>query len=83
MIWIALMLVTMLLAIGASQYAGYGWLAYVVLGSFFALCSLIGFLFLQMPTTKRSKQIEYASAAWTALMYLSLGGIPMVKELIG
>jgi len=83
MIWIALMFVTMLLAMGASRYAGYDWLAYAILGSFFVGCSLIGFLFLQTPTTKRSKQIEYASAAWTALMNLSLGGIPMLTELIG
>ncbi|MEM6697104.1 MAG: UbiA family prenyltransferase, partial [Bacteroidota bacterium] len=81
--WMTLMLVTMLLAMGASHYAGYSWLAYVILGVFFVLCSLIGFSFLKTPTQKRSKQIEYASAAWTALMYLSLGGVPMLTELIG
>jgi UbiA prenyltransferase family len=81
-IWIGLMFGTMLLAMGASHYAGYGWLAFTVLVICFVLFSLPGWLFLKNPTVKRSKFIEYASAGWTALMYLSLGGIPMLKEIL-
>jgi 4-hydroxybenzoate polyprenyltransferase len=81
-IWIFLLLITFLLAIGATHYAGYGWLAYIVLGSFFAICVLPALLFIAKPTAKRSKLIEYASAGWTALMYLSLGGIPMLNSLL-
>lgn len=81
-IWIALMLVTMALAMLASNYAGYGLLAYLVFGLFFLLCSTPGWLFLVAPTVKRTKYIEYASALWTGLMYLSLGGIPMLKTLL-
>lgn len=80
--WIGLMFVTMGLAIGASYYAGYNWLAPVVLGAFFILCSLPGWLFLQRPTAKLSKFMEYTSALWTILMYLALGGIPMLKGLL-
>lgn len=81
-IWMALMLVTMALAMGASHYAGYGWLAYAVFGLCFILCSLPGWLFLKDATVKRSKYIEYVSAGWTTLMYLSLGGVPMLKSLL-
>ena len=72
----------MALAMGASNYAGYGWLAYTVFGLCFILCSLPGWLFIIEATVKRSKYIEYVSAGWTALMYLSLGGIPMLKSLL-
>ncbi len=80
--WIALMFATMLLAMGASYYAGYGSLSIFVFGGCFLISSLPGWLFLKEPTVKRSKMIEYASAGWTALMYLSLGGIPMIKSLL-
>lgn len=81
-IWLLLMFVTLGLAIGATHYADYGWLAYVILCSFYVLCAVPGILFLKHPTKKGSKYIEYASAGWTALMYLSLGGIPMLTALL-
>ncbi|XOV68857.1 MAG: UbiA family prenyltransferase [Fluviicola sp.] len=81
-IWLILMLVTFGLAIGATNYAHYGWLAFTILSFCYVLCALPGLLFLTNPTKKRSKMIEYASAVWTALMYLSLGGIPMLSELL-
>ncbi len=81
-IWLLLMLTTLGLAIGASNYANYGSLAYIVLTSFYILCAIPGVLFIKNPTVKGSKWIEYASAIWTALMYLSLGGIPMLNALI-
>lgn len=81
-IWIILMFVTMSLAMGASYYAKYSWLAYTVFGLCFILCSLPGWLFLKKATIKRTKYIEYASAIWTALMYLALGGVPMLKALL-
>ena len=80
--WLILLLATLGLAIGATHYANYGIIAYVILISFYILCAIPGFLFIKKPTVKLSKFIEYASALWTALMYLSLGGIPMLKELI-
>lgn len=79
--WIALLFVTMLIAIGASNYAGYGITAIIIFGSLFVLLSLPAISFIVNPTVKKSKLIEYASALWTALMYLSLGGIPMLKIL--
>ncbi|MBL1278697.1 MAG: UbiA family prenyltransferase [Fluviicola sp.] len=81
-IWIVLLFTTMILAMGASYYAGYGWFAYSILFLVFVLCSLPAWSFLKKSSYKSSKFIEYASAIWTALMYLSLGGIPMLKALI-
>jgi len=82
LIWIILMFATMAIAMGASHFAGYGWLAYTVFGTCFLLFSFSGWSFLINPTVKKTKYIEYASAGWTALMYLALGGIPMLKLLI-
>tara|TARA_B110000977_G_C11073811_1_gene490438 strand:- start:2386 stop:3324 length:939 start_codon:yes stop_codon:yes gene_type:complete len=78
-VWLGILFVTLLLAIGASLYANFGIISAVILGGFFLLCSAPGFLFLKNPTVKKAKLIEYASALWTVLMYLSLGVIPMIK----
>ncbi len=80
--WLVLLFVTMGLAIAASWYAGYGWIAYAVFAGVFILCSIPGFMFLKNHSTKNSKRIEHASLVWTGIMYLSLGGIPMLKLLL-
>ncbi|MBD79219.1 MAG: hypothetical protein CL840_09890 [Crocinitomicaceae bacterium] len=84
LVWLALMFVTMLLAIGASNYAGYGSLSIAVFGVVFIIFSLPGWSwsFFGKQNDKTSKLIEYASAGWTALMYLSLGAIPMINKLL-
>ena len=77
-----MLLITLILSMAASAYAGYGILAYIVLGALFIICALPGVLFLVNKTRKLSKMIEYASALWTVGMYLSLGGIPMLQKLL-
>lgn len=81
-IWVFLMAVTLSLALGASHFANYGQLAYVVFASAFVLCAAPGIWFILSPTQKGSKLMEYASALWTILMYLGLGGIPMISSWI-
>lgn len=81
-IWIGLLFATLCLAIGAAFYADFGRNASFVLIPFFALCATAGVTFILNPSIKKSKYIEYASALWTALMYLSLGGVPMLKILL-
>ncbi len=81
-IWISLLATTTGLAIGAANYASYGQTAIGILISFFTICSVPAILFLLKPTVKKAKWIEYASGAWTILMYLSLGAIPMIKTLM-
>jgi 4-hydroxybenzoate polyprenyltransferase len=80
--WILTLLITLVLSIAASWFAGYGWLAYRILIGFFMLCALPGFLFLKNKTEKLSKMIEYASGVWTIVMYLMLGGAPMIAKLL-
>jgi len=80
--WLGLLALTMALAMGASWYAGLGTLAYVLLAGFFVLCTIPGFLFLKAPSPKKSKWMEYSAALWTALMYLTLGAVPMLYALI-
>jgi len=81
-IWLVLLFITLGFAIGAAEYAGFGLNLILILVPFFLVCSIPGIQFLIKPTAKKSKFIEYASALWTALMYLSLGGIPMLKILL-
>jgi len=81
-IWIGLLTSTLLAALGAAQYAGYGFQAFVFLISLWILCTLPALFFLKNPTTKYAGQIEKASGLWTVFMYLSLGAIPMIKNLI-
>lgn len=82
-LWIAVLTATWLLSMAASHYAGYGPLAYAVLGILFAGCCVPALLFLVRTDRKRAKAIELTSAAWTVAMYLSLGGIPMLEQLLG
>ncbi len=82
MLWILLVFSTMLLAMGAANYAGYGSIAFLLFGICFLICIIPAVLFLKKPTSKSAQYIEYASVLWTALMYLSLGGIPMFKNLL-
>ena len=82
LVWIGTLMLTALIAIGASHFAGYGnaivWPILIIV-----ICSSIpGWIFLKQPTAKLSKVIEYVSAAWTILMYLALGGIPMISKLV-
>ncbi|WP_114784885.1 UbiA family prenyltransferase [Botryobacter ruber] len=81
-LWIGILFVTLCLSIAAAHYAGFGQMAFFILGSIFLLCSLPAVLFLSTKTEKTSKSIELASAVWTISMYLSLGGIPMLQQLL-
>ena len=82
MLWIGILLITLLLSIAASAFAGYGIAATYILGTIFIVCSLPAILFLFSETEKISKMIELSSVLWTIAMYLTLGGIPMIFKLI-
>lgn len=82
LIWLGTLFLTMLLAVSAAYYANYGFFAYVYFAILFVICSLPGWLFLNRATAKKTKLIEYSSALWTVLMYLSLGAIPMLTRFI-
>ena len=78
--WLIVLLITLSLAVGAAQYAGYGILAAGWLVGFFLLCAAPGLLFLRAPSARLTRYIEYASGLWTIGMYLSLGALPLLKN---
>ncbi|EHQ30277.1 UbiA prenyltransferase family protein [Mucilaginibacter paludis] len=81
LLWLCVLVVTLSLSIAASLFAGYGMIAFIVLGCVFILCSIPAFIFLSWKTPKMAKGIELASALWTMAMYLTLGGGPMISKL--
>lgn len=82
LLWLVMLLATLILSIAASYYAGYGWTAFFILTGVFSVCALPAIVFLKRKTNGLSKMIELSSALWTVMMYLSLGGIPMLIELL-
>jgi len=81
-IWLGLLSSTLLAAIAAVYYAGYSHGPVVVLMTFYVVSIVPALSFIMQPTDRKAKFIEYASGIWTALMYLSLGAIPMIKNLV-
>lgn len=81
LLWIGTMFITMMLSIGAVRYAGLPAYTHIIFISIFLICSLPGWLFIIKSTVTKSKWMEYASAAWTMLLYFFLGGIPMCIKL--
>lgn len=81
-LWLIVLAVTLSLSIAASLFAGYGPAVLAVLGAVFLICALPAVLFWRNQTEKLSKMVEYASAAWTISMYLTLGAGPMISKLL-
>lgn len=81
-LWLLMLAITLIFAIAACYYAGYGMWGIMILGVIFLLCMAPALLFLLKQNRSRAKAIEIASAIWTIGMYLSLGGIPMLKQLL-
>jgi 4-hydroxybenzoate polyprenyltransferase len=81
-IWLGLITATLISVMGAMVYAGYGLKPMMIIPCIYVLCIAPAISFKLKPTIKKSKLIEIASGIWTVLMYLSLGAIPMIKNLI-
>ncbi len=82
LLWISILFFTLLLSIAAGKIAGYGMSAFVVLGVVFLFCAFPAVCFLRQKEEKPAKLIEYASAFWTIMMYLTLGAGPMISKLL-
>lgn len=82
--WLACLLATLVFAILAAGYGGYGLQLFWVLLVLFVICAspAVVYLLMKTQTRKVAKWVEIASALWTFGMYLSLGGIPMLLKLI-
>jgi len=81
-IFIISLFITLIFSILAAWFAGYGITGALVLVVVFVVCAIPAFMFLKNQTVKISKTIELASGLWTAAMYLTLGGLPMIYTLI-
>lgn len=82
-LWIGVLCITFLASVAAALFAGYGSVGVVVLAALLCVCAYPGLRFLKDKSARNAQMIEYASGAWTAGMYLSLGGIPMLLKLLG
>ncbi len=82
LVWSGLLLTTLTFAITAAFYAGYGMPGFIILGSLALLALIPALYFARKPNKKSAKLVEVTSAVWTVGMYLSLGGIPMLMNLI-
>jgi 4-hydroxybenzoate polyprenyltransferase len=72
-IWLLMLLVTFGCSVGACYWAKFETVAYLILLVLLGICALPALLFVGKKTAKRAKMIEYASALWTVMMYLTLG----------
>jgi len=81
-IWIFTLLITLTIATIAAHYAGYGLITFIVLLALAIICIIPAILFMKNPSKKLAKATEAVSALWTVGMYLSLGGIPMLTNIL-
>ncbi len=80
--WMLFLTVTYGFTLAASSYANFGTYAYVTFTTVFLISIIPAILFIKKPTKQKAKMIEIASAFWTFLMYLGLGAIPMLNNLL-
>lgn len=80
-LWLVALIVNFSLATGAVLLAGSPHSVWV-LGAFFLLALLPWVLFLRHPTPKLSKWVEGVSLVWALAMYLTIGGVPQLLDLL-
>lgn len=81
LLWAAVISVTAVLAMTACAYAHYNFIAYIVLAIALSVSLVICFAYAQSPTEKMAKAMELTSGIWTIVMYLTMGGVPMLLQL--
>lgn len=81
--WLGIITLAFAMAILAANYVNLGWVGILVLVVTYLSSLTYGLLFLRKPTVKLSKLIELSSGGWGLLMYLTLGGMPMLLKLLG
>jgi 4-hydroxybenzoate polyprenyltransferase len=82
LLWIFVLTLNCALSIAAALYAQESQAPWIIFGSLLLLFVIPGILFLFQPTERMSKWIEWSSILWTIAMYFSLGGIPMIHQLL-
>lgn len=78
-LWVTVLTSTLILSLQAAAYANLGTISNYLLITFFIISSLPAILFIKIKNKKLAKSIEITSGLWTIAMYLTLGGIPMLR----
>ncbi len=81
-IWIGLLTANFAAACAAAYYAGHQSATFIVLTLFFGVALTPAIWFIKKPAAKAGKAIELFSVLWAFGMYLTLGGIPLLWQLI-
>ncbi|MFZ4784543.1 MAG: UbiA family prenyltransferase [Flavobacteriales bacterium] len=81
-LWIVVLSATLGLASAACYYAKYSLYNYAILIGFYLLGLFFAFRYMRQPERKPSKMMELISVVWTIVMYLTLGGIPMIIQIL-
>lgn len=81
LLWIAVITVTLALASAACYYAEYSIYNYLILVGFYLIGIIFAIRYRSQPEKKPAKMMELISVLWTIVMYLTLGGIPMIIQI--
>ena len=81
LLWLMIIVATFIFSIVCSNYAQHNFITYIMLVSVLIVCAIPAILYLKYKSNLTSKMIEVASALWTIVMYLALGGLPMLQNL--
>lgn len=81
-IWIGLLTANFAAACVAAYYAGHQLATFIGLALFFCVALTPAVWFIEKPESKAGKAIELFSVLWAFGMYLTLGGIPLVWQLV-
>ena len=81
-IWLTIVLLNGALALIAVNYAGYEWYSYLIIVITLGLACLVALSFIRKPTPSITKTVEVISLAWALMMYLALGALPLIIQLI-
>ena len=81
-LWIIILTATLTFASAACYYADYSLYNYLILVGFYTVGVFFALRYRQRPEQKPAKMLELISVLWTIVMYLTLGGIPMIIQLI-
>ena len=79
--WVATLLITTACALAASSRIGILRTEAATLGSLLVAALVLAWQFLAKPVTARSRLLNHFSGAWTLVLYLSLGIIPLLWKL--
>jgi 4-hydroxybenzoate polyprenyltransferase len=80
--WMLFLATTYGFTLTAAYYANFSTYAYFIFSGVFIISIIPAILFINKPTKGKAKTIEIASGFWTLLMYLLLGAIPMITQLL-